>query len=203
MNTAQQMCYAMRGSALCLILLVSAGCFRYNSDAAVLAPLASGQLEFSEKGTRAEYLAFEDEVTASVFRTLNQRYRIAPAGAVLLCPDNPAEGLHGYSLRGVVVSRTGDEAIATIRQTCRQPHSTIVINSEYLLDRRYGTWRIVKPLGGSIGIMGKLPTSDDERLLLGVSRLSRSLLVLRVERRGLDRGTARTNSVTEPGIGVA
>lgn len=151
--------------AACLILLGSAGCFRYNSDAAVLAPLASGRMEFSEKGIRAEYLAFEDEVTASVFRTLTRRYRIAPAGTVLLCPDNPAEGMHGYSLRGVVVSRTGDEAIAAIRQTCQQTHSAILISTDYLLDRRYGKWRIVKPLSGSIGILGELPASTGERAL--------------------------------------
>jgi hypothetical protein len=121
-------------------------------------------MEFSEKGIEAEYLTFEDELTRSVFEALDRRYRIAPPGTLLLCPDNPAQGMHGYSLRGVVVTRTGDEAIAAIRQTCQQIHSAIQISSEYLLARRYGKWRIVKPLGGSIGIMGKLPTNANDPL---------------------------------------
>src|SRR5687767_15657441 len=90
-------------------LLLSAGCLRHNTDSAILAELVPGAAGgFSEKGIAAEYLSFEDDVTASVFRRMERRYRIAPAGTPLLCPSNPAEGKHGFNVRGRVIERVGN-----------------------------------------------------------------------------------------------
>lgn len=146
--------YPTKLSALCLTLLVSAGCFRYNSDSAILTELIPGpDGGFSHEGIDAEYLTFEDDLTASVFGVMERRYRIAPRGTPLLCPSNRAEGMHGFNLRGRVVQRVGNQAVADLEGRCLQSNDLIAISTNYLLTRRSGRWRIEKPLQGSATIL--------------------------------------------------
>jgi len=168
--------------ALWLILLVSAGCFRYNADSAILTELVPGpEGGFSEEGIAAEYLSFEDDLTESVFRVMDRRYRIAPTGTPLLCPSNPAEGMHGFNVRARVVERVGNQAVADIEARCLQPGDEMSITSEYLLARRNGKWSIEKPLSGSVSYLSmrqglvmpdmpiaRNPKRDLQRLLAGI-----------------------------------
>ncbi len=165
-----------------LILVVSAGCFRYNSDSAILAELVPGpEGGFSENGIAAEYLAFDDELTASVFRGMERRYRIAPTGTPLLCPSNPAEGMHGFNVRGRVMQRVGNQAVGDVEQRCLQPGDEMTISTNYLLTRRNGKWSIEKPLSGSVSYLSMRqgmviphmpitanPKRDLQRLLVGI-----------------------------------
>jgi len=168
--------------AVCLILAVSAGCFRYNSDSAILAELVPGpQGGFSHEGIAAEYLAFDDELTASVFRVMERRYRIAPAGTPLLCPSNPAEGMHGFNVRGRVAQRIGNQAVADVEMRCLIPGDEMSISTDYLLTRRNGKWSVEKPLSGSVSYLSqhqglvipdmpiiRNPKRDLQRLLAGI-----------------------------------
>jgi hypothetical protein len=174
--------YPTKLCAVSLMLVVSAGCFRYNSDSAILAELVPGpEGGFSEKGIAAEYLSFDDELTASVFRVVERRYRIAPTGTPLLCPSNPAEGMHGFNVRGRVVQRIGNQAVADVEQRCLQPGDEMSISSNYLLTRRNGKWRFEKSLTGSVSYLSMRqgmviqhapitpnPKRDLQRLLAGI-----------------------------------
>lgn len=134
------------------VLFSSVGCVLHNPDRAVLAALApdSGNAWFAEEGgIQAEYLAFEDPITAAVFRRLQGQYRVAPAGTPLLCPSNRAEGMHGFNVRVRVVERRGSEAVAEVEHRCQRPHSGLSLGITYLVTRYSGKWRVVKPLVGS------------------------------------------------------
>lgn len=156
------MSFLSRGLGVCPILLVSVACFSRNREAAVLAPLASdSRNDFSWEGIQPEYLAFDDALTASVFRRVNDRYRIAPMGTQLLCPSNPAPGMHGFSLRARAAPLRDNQAIGHIDMTCQQPHDGMQITFDYLLIRRNGGWQIVKPLGASIANQSRPTISFD------------------------------------------
>jgi hypothetical protein len=116
-----------------------------------------------------QYLRFADERTAWALRRIERggRYRIAPAGASLLCPGVPDEGLHGYLIAARVDTVMGDSAIAGLMMDCiRDPYicpsgqqSCVSMNSgvirimtDYLLTRRNGKWTVAKPVSGGIAI---------------------------------------------------
>jgi glucosylceramidase len=131
------------------IALAATACFRQSPDTAILAELIpTPRGGFYDEGVEAEYLAFDDDHLASVWKSLSQRYRIAPKGTSLLCPSNPDRGMHGFVLGARVQMIDSDQAVGDIVQTCQKSGFTMTLVSSYLFHRREGDWRIDKPLSG-------------------------------------------------------
>lgn len=132
------------------VLLLLTACQRRFPDLAVLAPLAS-QLdrEVSDQEPQLQFLIFEDPVTAAVFKNIERsaHFRIAPKGAHLLCPSNPAQGMHGYLLRVRVETLMGDSAVARISGFCLRPWGPVSTGEQVLVRRRNGKWEIGRVLG--------------------------------------------------------
>ena len=139
-----------RSKAL-LLLFALPSCLHGSREAAVLAPLASQLAHgFSDGEAQPVYLIFADRLTATVFESLKRggRYRIAPAGAPLVCPSTAAQGMQGYQLRVRVDTRMHDSAVVTMERSCRVSSQTISTGENILLVRVSGKWRIDKVISG-------------------------------------------------------
>ena len=150
----------MMAGTLAAILGVAIGCMHRQPNASVLAPLPIFfQNSFSEDSVQPQYLGFEDELTEAVFKNLARsgRYKIAPSGARLLCPTNPAAGRHGYLLQAQVDTVMGDSAVVTMRRSCMRPYQSIEQSEYILLRRRNGKWQLERVIGGGIGILAVVP----------------------------------------------
>jgi hypothetical protein len=146
----------MARSTLTLLLLTLTACRHRSPDFALLAPLAAEVANgFSDQAVQPQYLIFADPLTAAVLKDVerNGRYRIAPSGASLLCPENPAEGTHGYEITVSVDMRMGDSAITSIRGICIGSHQTLSMG-ERILVRKSGKWAIERVLNGWTAVLG-------------------------------------------------
>jgi hypothetical protein len=136
---------------LLLLLLPIIGCQHRSSEANLLTPLASAYSNgFPDDSVQPQYLAFADPLTASILKHLvrNGPYRLAPSGAPLFCPSDPAAGNHGYLLRLSVRNVMGDSAIVAAEQMCAMPYGTISTGVNYLLRKKGRKWEIDKPISG-------------------------------------------------------
>ena len=152
----------MRATWLLAATAVVVGCYHYPEESMLLSLRdRSGQIYFSNP--QPKYIGFSDNRTEFVFKPIAERgdYELAPEGSTLICPDSPAEGMHGYMLRLDVDSVMGDSAIATLVRSCvRDPRqcpvgsdscvalgaSATVTTTSYLLVRRDDKWAVEKPL---------------------------------------------------------
>ena len=147
-------------SKLVLLLLLPFACLQRSADANLLRPLASVYSKgFADEPIQPQYLVFADPLTASVLKNLarSRAYQIAPAGSGVLCPSNPAPGMHGYLLRLRVDAVMGDSAIVAAEQMCAAPHGVISTGVHYLLRKKLGKWRIDRPLHGWTTVLGLEP----------------------------------------------
>ena len=135
-----------------LILFTLAGCIHNSPPSAVdLAPLAAYMTnEGSDQSNQPLVLAFADQFTATVFRSLGRdvRYRIDPDVTRLVCPSKAAEVPQGYLLRARVNKVMGDSAIATTERMCGAAGGAITFGENYLLVRRGGIWRVQTIISG-------------------------------------------------------
>jgi hypothetical protein len=141
-------------------ILVATGCVHRQPNVSVLTPLpAFFENSFSEDSFQPRYLGFEDELTEAVFKNLARsgRYQIAPSGARLLCPTNPAAGRHGYLLQAQVDTVMGDSALVTLRRNCVRPYQTIEQSEFMLLRLRRGKWQLDRVISGGIGVLAAIP----------------------------------------------
>jgi len=145
-----------------MLVAVAIGCYHYPEESLLLSLRNQpGQLYFSNP--QPKYIAFSDNRTDFIFRPIVERgdYTIAPDGSTLVCPEVPAEGMHGYMIRLDVDSVMGDSAIATLVKSCvRDPRkcpvesdscvalgaSATVTTASYLLVKRDYGWSVEKPL---------------------------------------------------------
>ena len=153
---------------LLLLLLPMIGCLHRSSEANLLRPLASVYSNgFPDDSVQPQYLAFADPLTASILKNLvrNGRYQIAPKGAPLFCPSEPASGNHGYLLRLIVRNMMGDSAIVAAEQMCAMTYGTISTGVNYLLRKKAGKWKLDRPISGwtspLLGMMSGRFLSDD------------------------------------------
>lgn len=159
---------AHRGK-LILLLIPVISCHERSSEANLLRPLASAYPSaFATDSIQPQYLRFADPLTASILRNLarNPSYQIAPAGAPLFCPTNPAPGRHGYLIRLRVDAVMGDSAIVAAEQMCSEVQGLISTGIHYLVRKLHGRWELVRPLSGwtSPLAMGHfLPVADKSR----------------------------------------
>jgi hypothetical protein len=138
-------------SKFLLLLLPMIGCQHRSSEANLLRPLASAYSNgFPDDSVQPQYLAFADPLTASILKHLvrNGLYRMAPPGAPLFCPSNPAPGNHGYLLRLSVRNVMGDSAIVAAEQMCATTYGIISTGVNYLVRKKAGKWEIDKPISG-------------------------------------------------------
>jgi hypothetical protein len=141
----------MTRSKASLLLFTLASCFHSSPDTAVLAPLvALFTQEPFDQSHQPEYLAFADELTASVFKSLRRdtRYKIVPIGKPFVCPSDIAQCRR--SELSVRVNRLmGDSAIATMQRIYPGGGRQAIAYGEHiLLVRRNGKWRIERVLRG-------------------------------------------------------
>src|SRR4051812_28586766 len=149
-----------------LFLLPLIGCYYRSPDTEILRAFR-GYLS-GGNGSQTTYVAFEDSVTAAVFRTLVQsgRVQIAPKGSHLYCPEDPTEGMHGYLVGArvdAVIGKKADQAVATLSRTCRMvvantlgcpscadSTENLTFLSEYLLVKTYLQWEVKEALSGTL-----------------------------------------------------
>jgi hypothetical protein len=144
-------------SRLLLLLLPMIGCQHRSSEANLLRPLASVYSNgFPDDSVQPQYLAFADPLTESILKHLvrNGRYQIAPRGAPLFCPADPAPGNHGYLLRLSVRNVMGDSAIVAAEQMCGTTYGMISTSVNYLLRKKAGRWQMDRPISGGTTISG-------------------------------------------------
>jgi hypothetical protein len=142
---------------LLLLLLPIVGCLRKSSEADLLRPLASAYSNgFSFEPVQPQYLAFADPLTESILKDLvrNGRYQIAPKGAPLFCPADPARGNHGYMLGLRVREVMGDSALVAAEQMCATTYGVISTSVNYLLRKKAGRWQMDRPISGGTTISG-------------------------------------------------
>ena len=150
-----------------LFLLVVFGCFHRSAEDEILQAFAHIPADqVLDRDSLPQYLSFADKAAESVFGHLvdGRRYRLAPKGVPLFCPDASTGGLHGYVMVGARVDTVmGDSAYATVIQDCAFPHncpngetSCATMGSGgvrdmtgYLLSRKTGEWRVVRPVVGN------------------------------------------------------
>jgi hypothetical protein len=157
----------MSRSTAPLLLFALTGCLHRSPEAPILAPfVASLAQEPSDQTNQPDYIAFADQLTATVFESLNSNahYRVTPMGTRLECPANAPPEPHCYLLGARVVMQMGDSAVATIQRTYQtlppgptqtiRIGGTIVYEDRYLLLRRSGKWKVEKRLDGSVMIPG-------------------------------------------------
>src|SRR6266581_1169285 len=154
-----------------LLFLALVACAHHSPEEAMLQAFSvqSGDQIF-DRDSQPEYLRFADPRTASVFRSLirSGRYRVASGQASLLCPGVSGEGIHGYLLHARVDTTMGDSAYASLLMDCiRDPQrcpnrdqtcptwysGAVQIETEYLLVRKNGKWKVSKPVSGGIGVL--------------------------------------------------
>jgi hypothetical protein len=136
---------------LLLLLLPTIGCLHRSSEASLLRPLASVYSNgFPYDSVQPQYLAFADPLTASILKNLvrNGRYQIAPKGAPVFCPADPARGNHGYMLALRVRQVMGDSALVAAEQMCATNYGIISTSVNYLLRKRGRRWEVVQPISG-------------------------------------------------------
>jgi hypothetical protein len=149
----------MARPTLAVLLLTLTACRHRSPDLAVLAPLAAEVANgFSDQAQQPQYLIFADPLTASVLKNVerNSRYRIAPDGTPLLCPENRAEGAHGYEIHLTVDTLMGDRAITSIQGICIGRHQTLSTSETILVVRKSRKWAIDKVLSFSTGVLGMI-----------------------------------------------
>jgi len=144
---------------LLLLLLPMIGCQHRSSEANLLRPLASAYSNgFPDDSVQPQYLAFADPLTESILKHLvrNGRYQIAPKGAPLFCPADPAPGNHGYMLALRVRQVMGDSAIVAAEQMCGTTYGMISTSVNYLLRKKAGRWQMDRPISGGTTISGMM-----------------------------------------------
>ena len=152
-----------------LYLLVVFGCVHRSPEDEILPAFAAISAdELFDRGSQPLYIAFADKRAESLFGhvTGDGRYRNAPKGAALLCPDARGDGVHGYMMVGASLDTVmGDSAYATTMQdcvavsricpgaetTCWTTRSGVLrTTTTYLLSRKNGKWRVARPVSGGM-----------------------------------------------------
>src|SRR6266550_9120703 len=161
----------MRGLSYKTVLVAFGliGCFHHSREERVLAAFSGRGGDWLFSGEAApQYLAFRDDRSERVFSEVMRSgmYRLAPIGGPLFCPGVPENGNHGYLLGARVDTVMGDSAFVSVSRICTQfarkcPSGQACISwggaieysTNYLVARRNGVWKVVKPLSGSAAIM--------------------------------------------------
>jgi hypothetical protein len=151
-----------------LISLGLVGCLHRSAEDRILAAFSGSNWDglFSAEAT-PQFVAFRDDASARVFRNVSRSgaYRIAPTNQPLFCPGVPEKGNHGYLLGARVDTVMGDSAFATVTlmctrfvskcasgQFCASWGSTIQYETNYLLARSNGNWKVVRAVSGGVAI---------------------------------------------------
>jgi hypothetical protein len=144
-----------------LLVLCVLGCAHRSPDERILSAFSdsSSQWPFTGDAT-VRFVAFRDALSARIFKDVTRggSMQIAPRDQPLYCPGVPGAVNHGYVLGASVMTVNGATAIATVSEWCTRFVSTcpacpsmgggsMVFNTEYLLQKTNGGWKVVKPLG--------------------------------------------------------
>lgn len=161
----------MRGSSYKTVLVAFGlfGCSHQSLDERILAAFSSHGGDWLFSGESApQYLAFRDDRSERVFRDVMRSgmYRPAPVGEPLFCPGVAEKGNHGYLMDARVDTVMGDSAFASVLRVCTQFASkcpagqacvswggAVEYSTNYLLARRNGVWKVVKPISGGQAIL--------------------------------------------------
>jgi hypothetical protein len=151
-----------------LFLIGVVGCLHRSVEDRVLAAFSREGPQILAGDSVPQYVRFRDDRSARVFSGLARNgIQVAPEGSVMLCPGVPQNGLHGYAIEARVDEITGETAFGTLTSWCswaiqKCPQGQVCVSmggnsiqysTKYLVSRRSGEWKVVRPLFGSASLM--------------------------------------------------